>query len=106
MVRGRLGRDWRRTPFSDFLDALWADVWNDCPPLGDHAQYHEIITKLLIDGTPPHEITYKDAKGKTVTLAPGPNSAGGVALTREEGRAMMERAKALQAELQSSNDGG
>lgn len=54
---------------STFCDVVWAEIWDDCSPLGDQGKYREIVYRLFIKGDPPHEITYKDADGKTKSLA-------------------------------------
>lgn len=55
--------------FETFLDVVWAEIYDDCPPMGDHAEYRRIVTELFVEGKQPNQITYKDAKGKTQRLA-------------------------------------
>lgn len=61
---------------STFCDIVWAEIWDDCPPMGDQARYRDIMTRLFIDGDEPHDITWVDEKGKTHRLTDRP--AGGV----------------------------
>lgn len=57
-----------------FCDIVWAEVWDDCPPMGDQTQYRDIMYRLFIKGDPPHTITYKDAKGKLRRLSDAPRA--------------------------------
>lgn len=54
---------------ADFCDLVWAEIWDDCPPMADHGTYHDIVTRLFLKGEPAHTITWKDAKGKTQRLS-------------------------------------
>jgi hypothetical protein len=69
----------RHMTLQTFCDLVWLEVWNDCPPMGDHAQYREIVTKLFIEGKPAWEITYDghDDKGKKVKKRLAPRPVGG-----------------------------
>lgn len=103
-----------------FCDLVWLELWNDCPPMGDHAQYREIITKLFIEGKPAWEITYDgvDAKGKKVrkTLAkrpaagalanagPAEQSAAAKDLLARIGRGVRVDTKAFVQQVQAAKD--
>lgn len=56
-------------PLSDFCDLVWAEIWDDCAPMGDHGVYHMIVTRLIWKGEPAHTITWRDSNGKTHRLA-------------------------------------
>lgn len=53
---------------STFCDIVWAEIWDDCPALGDQAQYREVMVRLIIDGDDPATITWTDHAGKTRRL--------------------------------------
>jgi hypothetical protein len=53
---------------STFCDIVWAEIWDDCSPMGDQAKYRDIVYRLFIKGDDPATITYKDSKGKTRRL--------------------------------------
>lgn len=54
---------------STLCDVIWAEIWDDCPALGDQTQYREIMVKLFIDGEDPANITWTDAEGKKHRLS-------------------------------------
>lgn len=81
---------------STLLDIIWAEIYDDCPPLGDIHQYREVIQQLYIEGKDPHSITYTDAKGKTKRLATTPGHKGAPTKSaREQVDAMWEQARKL-----------
>lgn len=96
-------------------DIIWAEIWDDCPPLGNHAQYREIMHRYFIVGEDPSKITWKDADGKTHRLSDGPKRAPGTGPTkkewddlanlREQMRQAREAAAAQARELASPGDG-
>lgn len=54
---------------STFCDIIWAEIWDDCSPMGNQSQYRDIMFRLFIKGDEPGSITYKDADGKLRNLA-------------------------------------
>jgi hypothetical protein len=78
------------------LDIIWAEMWDDCSPMGDVHQYREIITQLYIEGKDPSTISYRGADGKVKKLTLT-SSAGGEPpqSARDEAKAMMARAREL-----------
>lgn len=98
-MRGRQGRaGLRELPLSTLLDMIWAEIYDDCSPMGDQHQYREIVTALYIEGKDPHEVTYQDSKGRTRRLADAPARPGSRTprpSAIEEMRAMQERARQL-----------
>lgn len=113
VIRGRQGRlGIRGITFSSFLDIVWAEIWGDCPPMVDHATYHDIVTKLFIDGLPPNQITYKDAKGKIQRLSTAVGPDGNIKGNYSKSAIQEARDMALQlkqareaARVTSSDDG-
>jgi len=100
VIRGRQGRlGFRQLSLCTLLDIIWAEIYDDCSPMGDVHQYREVVSALYIEGRDPHDITYKDAKGKTRRLADAPASSGvrkGPSQSAHEAmRAMQERAREL-----------
>lgn len=99
MIRGRQGRiGLTGMSLSTFLDLVWTEIWDDCSPMADRAQYRRVMKELFLEGKDPHEVWYEtyDQKGKKVRkrLSDAPSEQGG-AIPRsalEEGRAMRERA--------------
>lgn len=80
-----------------FCDLVWAEIWEDCPAMGDQAQYRDIVTKLFIEGKPAWEITYDgyDDKGKKIRkrLAPRPSGSSSTGNATADARALFERLK-------------
>src|SRR5690606_34041387 len=54
----------RGLPLHEFLDLVWAEIWDDCPPLGDHAQYRSFVTQMFVEAKPYEAISYTDTEGK------------------------------------------
>lgn len=54
---------------------MWAEIWDDCPPLGDHAQYRSFVTQMFVEAKPYEAISYTDSEGKVHKLGGG--STGG-----------------------------
>lgn len=112
VLKGRQGRaGFRNMTLETFCDIVWAEIWDDCPPLGDQAQYRDIMVRLFIDGEEPRNITWKDAQGKTHRLTePQPGRLGGKPnkATMDEARALHERLKAARAQARelASGDNG
>lgn len=84
---------------STFLDIVWAEIWDDCPPLGDQAQYREIMVRLFIDGDAPHEITYTTSDGKTHRLSEPPRRRG---VRGKPSKDQMDAARALHEQLKAA----
>lgn len=80
-----------------FCDLVWLEIWEDCPPMGDHGQYRDIVTKIFLECKEPWEISYTtyDDKGKKVTKRLGPRPAAGAA----PGSSQTDAAKALLAKI-------
>lgn len=99
MIRGRRTRlgfhGVDGLPLFRFCDLVWAEIWDDCPPMGDHAQYHEIVTKLFIKCEDPAAITYKDHEGKVKRLGEGGSVSGASQSLKDEVDAMYEQARLL-----------
>lgn len=94
---------------SDYCDIAWTEIWDDCPPMGDHGQYRGIIEKLFLLGLKAWEITYQttDAKGKKVTKTLGNKPAPGIGRNppknqMAQAEEWMARAKQLYAEQQAA----
>lgn len=93
-----------------FCDLVWAEIWDDCPPLGDQARYRDIMTRLFIDGDDPEQITWVDDDGKTHRLSDGPRRPKGAKPSKQEMdqlAALQERIRQLKSkgEVASSGDG-
>jgi hypothetical protein len=80
-----------------FCDLVWVEIHDDCSPMGDQAQWREIVTKLFIEGIPAWEITYEgfDDKGKKVRkrLAPRPAAGSPTGSAVADARALFEKLK-------------
>lgn len=106
--------DFKKLSFELFLSVIWAEIYDDCPPMGDHAEYRRIVTELFIEGKPAHKITYKDAKGKTQRLADAKPQIGQAVPknTLSEARKIAEQLKQARlaamapSEVESSGDVG
>ncbi len=83
-----------------FCDIVWAEIWDDCPPMGDQSKYRDIMFRLIIKGESPHTITYKDAKGKIRRLA----EPGEADLSRPLPKSQMDAARALAKQLVGSKE--
>jgi hypothetical protein len=92
-----------------FCDLVWSEIWDDCAPMGDQAQYREIVKQLFLDGKDPYEIWFEttDAKGKKKRqrLAQAPSrSSSGRRHDLQALRELMEQAQAAaQAQLEQEN---
>lgn len=67
-----------------FCDLVWAEIWDDCPALGDRTRYREIMERLFIDGDAPENITWVDDDGKTHRLSDGPKRPKGSKPTKDQ----------------------
>lgn len=84
-------------PLETFCDIVWAEIWDDGPPMGDQAQYRSIVTQMFVECKDPSDIWYEttDAKGKKKRqrlAEPGKDASGRRDLSAL--RALMEQAKA------------
>lgn len=96
---------------STFCDLVWAEIWDDCPPMGDQNLYRELMIRLIINGEDPEKITWVDSDGKTQRLSSGPARKGGRPAAAEFDRLaeLQERIKNIKAAavegVASSGDG-
>lgn len=84
--------------------------------MGDHATYRRIMTELLIDGKPAHDITWRDHDGKLHRLTEHrPDIHAKLPESKlEEARRMQEQLRAARDaarkakadQLESGGDGG
>lgn len=92
-----------------FCDLVWAEIWDDCPPLGDQARYRDIMVRLFIDGDEPDQITWVDDKGKTHRLSDTKAPSGGKASKADMAKLaeMHERIRQLKlgGQVASPDDG-
>lgn len=85
---------------STFCDLVWAEIWDDSPPLGDQSLYRDIMIRLFIDGDEPHTITWVDSNGKTQRLT----SQRGHGTARAPSKQMLDQARALHEQLKAARD--
>jgi hypothetical protein len=94
-----------------WCDLTWAEIWDDCPPMGDRVRYRDIMVRLIIDGDDPVNITWVDEKGKTHRLSnesrkpgqrPSQQQFSELASLQERIRIAQEKAKSAVA---STDDG-
>lgn len=71
---------------------------DDCPPMGDHAQYREIMTKLFIDGDDPADVWWTDSDGKSHRLTEPQRSK----VRGRPDKDQMDAARALHAQIQAA----
>lgn len=67
VLRGRLalqGRSLRGMSLETFCDIVWAEIWDDCSPMGDQGQYRSIVSQMFLEGKDPHDIWFETTDGK------------------------------------------
>ena len=112
VLRGRQGRaGFRAMSLATWCDLTWAEIWDDCPPMGDRVRYRDIMVRVIIDGDDPVNITWVDEKGKTHRLsnessrkgaAPSKQEFSQLAALQERIRIAQEKAKGA---VTSTDDG-
>lgn len=86
---------------SDFCDLVWAEVLDDCPPMGDHAQYRDIVHKMFIEGLEPHDIWWTDHDGKSHRLTEPARKKG---VSGRPSKEQFAAAAALQEQLRAARE--
>lgn len=74
---------------STFCDLVWTEIWDDCPAMGDQAQYRRVMTELFLDGKDPSDIYVTDSKGRKKPL--GSASEPGSVATPADAAAQLAR---------------
>lgn len=85
---------------STFCDLVWAEIWDDAPPLGDQGLYRDIMIRLFIDGDEPHKITWTDSDGKTQRLT----NQRGRGTSRGPSKSALDEARALHQQLKAARE--
>lgn len=91
-------------PLSVFLDIVWQEIYDDSAPMGDRAQYRDIVRKLYWEGVDPFYIWYEGADGKRHRLAKSPAGSKIEKSGLEALRELQARADQLAAEARARQE--